>query len=145
MPLSSHHHIFIWWKVLLDQYYLYFLLVSSLRILVVRLLAQVRVRGLDRACSGSVTVRRWVSLPVDCHPPWVRCELPTNHPLVTSALQPPLVTSEVTYPPFSSDDKMTDCEGGGCATDLNSRFDSIFPTNFAAQCARQLFHWPCRY
>ena len=37
-------------------------------------------------------------------------------------------------PPKAMVDKMTDCEGsgGGCATDLDSRLNSIFPTNFAA-------------
>ena len=98
--------------------------------------AQVRVRWLDRACSGSVTVRRWVSLPVDCHPPWL-ISVPTTHPPVTTALTsaaPPRnkwgdISARIK---FSSDDKMTDCEGGGCATDLDSRWNSIFPPNFAA-------------
>ena len=110
--------------------------------------AQVRVRWLDRACSGSVTVRRWVSLPVDCHPPWL-ISVPTTHPPVTTALTSaaPLETSEVTYLPVSSFPPMikwliVKAEG---VQPISTLGGIQFFRQILLHCARQLFHWPCRY
>ena len=74
-----------------------------------------------------------------CHPPSLICP----HLAVNRS---PIVTSDVTYrtPKFSSDDKMTDCEGR-CVQPISTHGSIQFFRQNSVQCARQLFHRPCRF
>ena len=82
-------------------------------------------------------------------PPW---QLGSSLPPTKPDLSPPSRQQkshsnkwcDISDPKFSSDDKMTDCEGR-CVQPISTHGSIQFFRQNSVQCARQLFHRPCRF